>query len=133
MSFSKKLKELRAQAKLSQSQLANDIKVSQSSIGYWERGEKVPSVDMIQKLADYFQVSADYLIDTEYVTKKKSEVDKLLNESKVIKLVGEVFDPGAEAMLSAYTFLNETGRFVAFERVLELTEIPKYRNEDTPD
>ncbi|ADU26104.1 helix-turn-helix domain-containing protein [Ethanoligenens harbinense] len=45
--------------------LSKDIGVSPSLVGYWKKGEKTPSIVNMQKLADYFGVSVDYLLTGE--------------------------------------------------------------------
>lgn len=66
MSFQEKLRELRQRNGLSQKKLADAIGVAQSSINYWEKGQRTPSTEVAQKLADYFQISVDELLDYEY-------------------------------------------------------------------
>ena len=56
------IKELRIEKKISQSVLAKEIGVSQKAIDYWERGVNEPKASYIVKLADFFDVSADYLL-----------------------------------------------------------------------
>ncbi len=63
MSFSDKLYELRTSNGISQKDLANGLGVAQSSINYWEKGQRDPSITVVKKIADYFGVSLDYLID----------------------------------------------------------------------
>lgn len=58
----KRIKELRKEKNLSQSQLAGQIGVSQKAIDYWELGTKEPKASYIVKLAEFFEVSADYLL-----------------------------------------------------------------------
>lgn len=69
--FPNRLQKLRKANNLTQSQLATALnknhrkgesKNSASQIGNWERGERHPSYEEIRKLADFFKVSADYLI-----------------------------------------------------------------------
>ena len=57
-----RLKELREEKNLTQWDVANGIQTSQRNIGRWENGEVIPSADAVVKLADYFEVSADYLL-----------------------------------------------------------------------
>ena len=54
--------ELRNESKLSQLTLAKAIGVSQKAIDYWERGVNEPKASYIVLLADFFNVSADYLL-----------------------------------------------------------------------
>lgn len=48
--------------RLSQYALAKNIEVNQSTICNWLNGKKEPSIESLWKLADYFDVSVDYLI-----------------------------------------------------------------------
>jgi transcriptional regulator with XRE-family HTH domain len=58
----KRLKELREYRKITQLNLAQEFNVSQSTIAMWEAGKRDPDSDMVRKLADYFNVSIDYLL-----------------------------------------------------------------------
>ena len=60
--FSERLKELRTEKKLLQKDLAIILGTSNSSICDWECGRAQPDMEMIIKIADYFQVTADYLL-----------------------------------------------------------------------
>ena len=68
------IKELRIEKKISQSVLAKEIGVSQKAIDYWERGINEPKASYIIKLADFFDVSADYLLGRKEVWKIKQLV-----------------------------------------------------------
>ena len=59
--FRFRLKELREEAHVSQAQLARAIGVSQSTVGMWESGRSVPEYKTLLRVADYFDVSVDYL------------------------------------------------------------------------
>ena len=50
--FGRNLAEVREWEGLSQKQLAHRIGMSQSDVGRWERGERVPRLDYVVKLAD---------------------------------------------------------------------------------
>lgn len=61
----KRLKELRTQKSLTQTELGQLIGVNQSAVGKYERGELEPNLYIIKKLADIFDVTIDYLIGRE--------------------------------------------------------------------
>lgn len=63
MSFSEKLHELRIANNLSQKKMADALGVAQSSINYWEKGQRDPSIMIVEKIAAYFHVDVDYLLD----------------------------------------------------------------------
>ena len=59
--FSERLKELRNEMGLSQEQLGKATGLSHTAIGYWELDKRVPNLDAVIVLADYFKVSLDYI------------------------------------------------------------------------
>lgn len=67
MGLQEKIKELRLNNGISQKKLADSIGVAQSSINYWEKGQRTPSVSAAQKLADYFNITLDELYDIDNI------------------------------------------------------------------
>ncbi len=65
MNFGERLKELRIEAGLTQDQLAKNVKLSHSAIGHWETNERVPNLDAVIVLAEYFGVSVGYMAGLE--------------------------------------------------------------------
>lgn len=57
-----RLKELRKARGLSQLRLATDLNTTQNTISRYETGEREPGIAELIKIADYFNVSVDYLI-----------------------------------------------------------------------
>ena len=57
-----RLKELRKQRKISQVRLAIDLNLSQNSISRYENGEREADYTTLIRIADYFNVSIDYLL-----------------------------------------------------------------------
>lgn len=62
MLIAERIKELRSELGLTQSQLAKAIGVSQKAVDYWERGINEPKATYICRMAEFFNVSADYLL-----------------------------------------------------------------------
>ena len=60
--MAERLKTLRIEKNIGQNLLAKELQISNASISYWENGKQEPSAQAIFKLADYFGVSADYLL-----------------------------------------------------------------------
>lgn len=58
-----RLKELRQERGLNQKQLALEIKTTQRNISNWENGNSEPDIQMILRMAKFFEVSVDYLLD----------------------------------------------------------------------
>lgn len=60
--LSESLKDLMSEAEISSSELAKKTNIDQSTILTLLRGDGLPSVDTLVKLADFFQCSTDYLL-----------------------------------------------------------------------
>ena len=58
-----RLKELRKQKRISQQTLAFDLNINQNSVSRYENGEREADYDTLIKLANYFKVSIDYLLE----------------------------------------------------------------------
>ncbi len=59
--FPERLKELRKQRRLTQKEVGEKVGVSQTAVGFWEKGIKEPGVQTLYRIADLFGVSLDYL------------------------------------------------------------------------
>ena len=57
-----KLKEIRKAKGISQLKLALDLNMSQNTISRYETGEREPGINELIKIADYFNISVDYLL-----------------------------------------------------------------------
>lgn len=60
--FATNIRESRLQKRITQKEMANDLGITQRKISYWEGGRIEPDLDMLLKLADYFEVSIDELL-----------------------------------------------------------------------
>ena len=60
--MSYRFKELRLKAGISITELANRMGVSQAAASNWDLEKKVPATEMLYKLADFYNVSIDYLL-----------------------------------------------------------------------
>lgn len=60
--MSYRFKELRLKAGISITELANRMGVSQAAASNWDLGKKVPATETLCKLADFYNVSIDYLL-----------------------------------------------------------------------
>ena len=68
-SFSENLKTLRKFKNLSQDKLADELKLSRSLVGMWESGQRKPSFETLELLADFFNVRIDDLSGRNYKEK----------------------------------------------------------------
>lgn len=75
--FAERLKQLRAEKGVLQSDLATIANVSSKTISSYEQGNSEPNIDTLVKLSNYFSVSVDYLIGkTAYRTEENEAIAK---------------------------------------------------------
>ena len=60
--ISERIRALREQAGITQSELAKQLHVTRSSVNAWEQGISIPSALLLVELAGTFSVSTDYLL-----------------------------------------------------------------------
>ncbi len=63
--FSERLKSLRQQSSITQSKLADDLNVTKSLISMYESGQRLPSFEMLEAIADYFNVPLASLVESQ--------------------------------------------------------------------
>lgn len=94
--FGLKLTELRKQRGLTQSDIAKVLGIARTTYSSYEQGRRSPDIDIQNKIADYFNVSLDYLHGREgaeeHVLSDKqlrvaSHVDDDLSEEQIEEIV----------------------------------------------
>lgn len=68
--FGERLKQLRKEKKVSQKTLADTLFISQQAIAKWESDKSSPNPETVRKIAEYFNVSTDYLLEVDSENKK---------------------------------------------------------------
>ena len=64
----KRIKELREQEKMTQTELSKRLGITRSAVNAWEMGISVPSTQYILELAELFRVSTDYLLGARHTS-----------------------------------------------------------------
>lgn len=102
--FADRLKNLRQELGYLQKELAAKLEISRSTLGSWESGNRIPELGTAQKLADFFNVSVDYLLGrTDNKTKMSSESPEPKKPKDLLKFLDE-----SEVMFDGDTYkLNE--------------------------
>ena len=107
--FSELLKALRSEKGLSQSQLAKEVGVSTGNIGDWEIGRSKPGYAALASLAQFFEVSSDYLLGLSLVkTVEKETHPQILCDG--IPLTESEAD-----LVAMYRFLGSDDRKTIFD------------------
>ncbi len=82
------IKELRKSKRMTQKDLALAMNVSQQTVGAWETERAIPGADTLSELADYFDVTTDYLLgrpekkDDDAKTADIEDLDKMIDNAR---------------------------------------------------
>lgn len=93
------IKELRLENNLSKDQLAEALGISQMSVTRWENGQTEPLASSIIKLAKFFHVTADYILELEDDFGYKSYID-----------APSTITPEEQKIITAYRRLSASNR-----------------------
>ncbi|MBE6035606.1 MAG: helix-turn-helix transcriptional regulator [Clostridiales bacterium] len=82
MDIRDRIVELRHNKKLKQSEFADAINISPSSVSLWEKGDRRPDIEVIKIICKKFDVTADYLLGLSDIPKPYiiSDTDPMLKE-----------------------------------------------------
>ena len=117
MLFGEKLKELRTKKGISQEKFGAIVGVSSRAIRSYELGQGMPkSMDTVKNIANYFNVTVDYLMDSEDKSLVEpgfsSDAEKILMETRALFAGGKLDDEDKNAFfltLSEIYFNDKKG------------------------
>lgn len=78
MKFSNKLRNLIEERNLTQKKVANDLNIAPSTMGGYVQGSSEPDFETLKRIAEYFNVSADYLLSMKSINCSSSSEDELI-------------------------------------------------------
>lgn len=94
-----RLKELRKNHGLTQKALADILLIDNSSISKYENDKAIPENELLQRIADFFSVSVDYLLGrSDIPSSTKSTIDNLELNSKDKKDIEKIFNSTLESL-----------------------------------
>ena len=87
MSFAERLQELREDRGISRKDLAASLNITVSALGMYEQGRREPNMEMLIRLADYFDVTLDFLVGRSFNNEETSKIIEALHlKNKIDKL-----------------------------------------------
>lgn len=114
-----RIKKLREQKHITQTVLAVEVGCSQNVISKIENGKCDPKSSILAEIADYFNVSVDYILGR---TKNRYLYETYLGNREKLELYREY--------VNAYAQLSEESRNVVDTLVLHLAELEKNQREE---
>ena len=112
------LRELRESADKTQRQVAEDLNISNKMLSNYERDERLPPIDMIIDICQYYNVPTDYLLQTELSTETQEKdieiYQKLsLRQRQFIRYFDALNDEHQMAIAGISVFFRECEQFAA--------------------
>ena len=117
--FGVRIASLRKQKNISQKQAANDLGISAAQLSHYEKGIRECSLGFVLKLAEYYDVSCDYLLGKE-TTLNRSAINRKLYNNEAENAIYSISSYLRDAMNNEEMTKSE-------ERVLLLISLTLYR------
>ncbi len=95
--FGKRLKQLRIETNRTQEEVSKEIKVTRATLSRYETGEFEPPITTVADLANYFNVSLDWLAGNSEIR------DPNINSHKLLELYNSL---PSEHKIQVFTFIN---------------------------
>ena len=84
-----RIRDLRKQKRMSQTELAKSAGVSQTTVTAWETGKAEPSSSAVARLADIFNVTTDYLLGRPNKQETKKDDVELSDDDVIMTWQGK--------------------------------------------
>lgn len=130
--LNERLKEKREEAELTQNDVAQQLHVSPQSISKWERGEALPSVEFLPKLAEIYNCKIDDFFHDKISVEVKNipqsgPIEKIFKE---LKKLYDNYKRGQEILLDekqkkSFEFIKETAEFLTKQSVLTISMLQR--------
>ncbi|KAF1341667.1 helix-turn-helix domain-containing protein [Bacillus subtilis] len=107
--LSDRLVELRKSNKLTQQGLADKLKITRSSLSQYEIGNRQPDYETLKKIADFFEVTTDYLLgysNTKPVVEEEKTPYNVTDDPDLQIAFKEAADFSEEARRQTIDFIN---------------------------
>ncbi len=128
LTIGERIRQARNEKGLTQKQLGSISGTSEITIRQYELGKRQPRIEQLQRIASALDVDVNWLMNG-YTLEQRDQVWK----EKVSRRFEEAdaWKKGKDRLNVAFDSLNTSGQQEAVKRVEELTEVPRYRRQDT--
>ena len=128
MSIAKNIKKLREDHNMSQKEFGKVADASDKAVSSWERGERIPRMGTIEKIANHFGIQkSDIIEDTPHVPLNRDIIDraiqKVLASSEYVNSIPP--DKRTAEILKEVNKLNDDGKVRVLQYIHDLSD--KYR------
>jgi len=115
--YGHRIAKLREQRRLTQEELARHLSISRASLSHYEKNRRMPDYETLNKMADFFDVTVDYLIG-------RTDDPSPVEQNDPVKLFENSLELSDEKILERFSLMvdgrelthEEAKRFIAFIR-----------------
>ncbi len=125
--LNKNLKYLRQKNKISQQALAEVLEIPRTTLGDYERGKTEPNIAMLIKLAHYFDIKVDELIQQDL-----SHSDYEILKTKMMKVLAITVDSENEGNIELVDTKAEAGYLDSYQNPEYIRDLPKIQFPNIP-
>ncbi|MCM1059831.1 MAG: helix-turn-helix domain-containing protein [Eubacterium sp.] len=108
--FAQRLKTLRKERGITQQQLADGVGISKGGLSYYENSGRTPDISILERFADYFGVTTDYLLGRTNAQTQKAKLQAVCNytglSDKSVNLLSDLKET-SPSQLRVINFLLE--------------------------
>ncbi len=108
--FAQRLKTLRKERGITQQQLADGVGISKGGLSYYENAGRTPDISILERFADYFGVTTDYLLGRTNAQTQKAKLQAVCNHTglsdKAVNLLSDLKE-SSPTQLRVINFLLE--------------------------
>ena len=88
MSFVERIEKLLNDARIPKNKMLEDLSLSVNSFSNWRNRGTIPGGDTLQKIADYFGVTVDFLLGKTDIKEKAPDQDDQVQDKNVLRIAG---------------------------------------------
>lgn len=108
--FAQRLKTFRKERCITQQQLADGVGISKGGLSYYENSGRTPDISILERFADYFGVTTDYLLGRTNTQTQKAKLQAVCNytglSDKSVNLLADLKETSPD-QLRVINFLLE--------------------------
>ena len=104
-----KIRSLRESRGISQVELSHRVNVTKQAVSNWENDNIMPSLDAIIQLAEYFNVTTDYLLDVNHHTDEHFVIPTeglTLEQFSIVCLIVKEYSRGNRLLANSFSKFN---------------------------
>ena len=105
--FGKRLKMLREEKEMSQDELGRVLNVTQQTVNNYENAKRAPNIEMLCKIADFFKVSKDYLLEQSDKSSYQSKLNNSIEaNAKQQRLINKLLDLSEDSQVDVEKIID---------------------------